>query len=187
VRPDVAANVVGLIYAQSILGCPTFVQSLPLLHPILCTPLDMYFCTQLSATVMAYPNGRVSRVSFETLKNSSQRVRRLPWSQRWPNHAARLVSERSEWHLPIDDKTLVDFRHEPLKLIHKVQSVSERIMLCLARGLRLENDYFIKAHDVSRPESQTFCHLAHYFATPCIRTQQERCTTGPVHMLTGIS
>ncbi len=47
-----------------------------------------------------------------------------------------------------------------------VQEVSEKLMLCLARGLGFPDDYFIKAHDVKRPESQTVARLLHYFETP---------------------
>jgi len=50
--------------------------------------------------------------------------------------------------------------------MHQVQSVSEKLMICFARGLGFENDYFIKAHDVTRPDSQSVCRLLHYFETP---------------------
>lgn len=50
--------------------------------------------------------------------------------------------------------------------MHQVQGVSEKLMICLARGLNFDDDFFVKAHDVSRPESQTVCRLLHYFETP---------------------
>lgn len=37
-------------------------------------------------------------------------------------------------------------------------------MLCFARGLGFADDCFVKAHDVSRPDSQTTLRLLHYFA-----------------------
>jgi len=48
--------------------------------------------------------------------------------------------------------------------MHHCQAVSEQLMLCFARGLGFPDDFFIKAHDVSRPESQTVLRLLHYFA-----------------------
>ena len=48
----------------------------------------------------------------------------------------------------------------------QAQSVSEKLMICFARGLGFDDDYFVKAHDVTRPESQTVCRLLHYFETP---------------------
>lgn len=36
-------------------------------------------------------------------------------------------------------------------------------MLCFARGLGFPDDYFIKAHDVSRPDAQSVLRLLHYF------------------------
>ena len=53
--------------------------------------------------------------------------------------------------------------------MHQVQSVSEKLMVCFARGLGFEDDYFVKAHDVRRSESQTVCRLLHYFETPRIQ------------------
>jgi isopenicillin N synthase-like dioxygenase len=39
-------------------------------------------------------------------------------------------------------------------------------MTCFARGLGFADDYFVKAHDIERPESQTVARLLHYFETP---------------------
>lgn len=50
--------------------------------------------------------------------------------------------------------------------MHQVQAVSTKLLTCLALGLGFEPDYFVKAHDISRPESQTVCRLLHYFETP---------------------
>ena len=63
----------------------------------------------------------------------------------------------------IDDSVLPGFREESLGFMKKAQGVSEKLMICFARGLGFEDDYFIKAHDVSRPESQTVLRLLHYF------------------------
>lgn len=64
--------------------------------------------------------------------------------------------------------------------MHQVQSVSEKLMLCFARGLNFADDYFIKAHDISRPQSQTVCRLLHYFETPRVPN-----TSGEVHHRAG--
>lgn len=48
--------------------------------------------------------------------------------------------------------------------MRKAQDVSEKLMICFARGLGFADDYFTKAHDVSRPETQTVLRLLHYFA-----------------------
>jgi len=80
----------------------------------------------------------------------------------------------------LSDQTLPGFRAEALEFMHKVQAVSERLMRCFARGLNFEEDYFVKAHDVSRPESQTVCRLLHYFETPQVPNP-----TGEVHHRAG--
>jgi isopenicillin N synthase-like dioxygenase len=49
--------------------------------------------------------------------------------------------------------------------MHRVQVVSEKLLVCLARGLGFDDDYLVKAHDVRRAESQTVCRLLHYFET----------------------
>ncbi|KAF7560183.1 hypothetical protein G7046_g3985 [Stylonectria norvegica] len=66
----------------------------------------------------------------------------------------------------LPDATLPEFQDSTLKFMHQVQGVSEKLMTCFARGLGFEDDYFVRAHDVSRPESQTVCRLLHYFEVP---------------------
>lgn len=66
----------------------------------------------------------------------------------------------------LDDAQLPNFKSQSLSFMHKVQGVSERLMVCLARGLGFPDRYFVDAHDVSRPESQTVARLLHYFETP---------------------
>ena len=66
----------------------------------------------------------------------------------------------------LDDADLPGFQAKSLRFMYAVQSVSEQLMLCFARGLGFPDDYFIKAHDISRPESQTVARLLHYFETP---------------------
>ncbi|EXJ91834.1 hypothetical protein A1O3_00384 [Capronia epimyces CBS 606.96] len=73
------------------------------------------------------------------------------------------MNMKGKW---LEEADLPDFKESSLKFMWHVQEVSEKLMLCLARGLGFPDDYFIKAHDVRRPESQTVARLLHYFATP---------------------
>lgn len=66
----------------------------------------------------------------------------------------------------LPDATLPNFQPSALGFMHQVQGVSEKLMTCFARGLGFDDNYFIRAHDVSRPESQTVCRLLHYFEVP---------------------
>ncbi len=64
----------------------------------------------------------------------------------------------------LTESTLPNFKTTALNFMQQAQSVSEKLMLCFARGLGFNDDYFISAHDVSKPTSQTVCRLLHYFA-----------------------
>jgi isopenicillin N synthase-like dioxygenase len=75
----------------------------------------------------------------------------------------------------LPDSELPGFEKEALAFMHDVQSVSEKLMVCFARGLGFPDHYFVNAHDISRPQSQTVARLLHYFETP--RTTN---TTGEV-------
>ncbi|KAK5048660.1 hypothetical protein LTR84_005751 [Exophiala bonariae] len=66
----------------------------------------------------------------------------------------------------LPDATLPHFQTSALEFMHQVQAVSEKLMKCFAYGLGFEGDHFIRAHDISRPESQTVCRLLHYFEVP---------------------
>jgi isopenicillin N synthase-like dioxygenase len=63
----------------------------------------------------------------------------------------------------LPEVTLPGFKETSLDFMHQAQAVSEKLMLCFARGLGFPDDYFIKAHDVSRANAQTVCRLLHYF------------------------
>jgi isopenicillin N synthase-like dioxygenase len=54
----------------------------------------------------------------------------------------------------IDERNLPGFKARSLDFMHRVQSISEQIMVCLARGLGFDDDYFVKYHDPSRPDAQ---------------------------------
>jgi isopenicillin N synthase-like dioxygenase len=74
-----------------------------------------------------------------------------------------LKNTKGRW---LDEESLPGFQQEALSFMHKVQGVSEKLMVCFSRGLGFPDDYFCEAHDVRRPESQTVCRLLHYFETP---------------------
>jgi isopenicillin N synthase-like dioxygenase len=80
----------------------------------------------------------------------------------------------------LPESSLPGFQSKALEFMHAAQAVSEQLMLCFARGLGFPDDYFIKAHDISRPESQTVARLLHYFETP-----QEPDPTGEVYHRAG--
>lgn len=71
--------------------------------------------------------------------------------------------ETSMW---MSDKHLSGFREDCLRFMHRVQEVSNRLMICLARGLGFSDDYFLKFHDPSDPLCQNVMRLLHYFPTP---------------------
>lgn len=64
----------------------------------------------------------------------------------------------------LPESSLPGFQASARAFMHRVQSVSEKLMICFARGLGFPDDYFIKAHDISRPNAQTVLRLLHYFA-----------------------
>ncbi|KAH8598162.1 hypothetical protein B0O99DRAFT_507058 [Bisporella sp. PMI_857] len=63
----------------------------------------------------------------------------------------------------LPDETLPGFKATSLEFMHKAQAVSEKLMICFARGLGFPDDYFVKAHSIKRPEAQTVLRLLHYF------------------------
>ncbi|KAJ5895011.1 hypothetical protein N7495_006702 [Penicillium taxi] len=66
----------------------------------------------------------------------------------------------------VSEKHLPGFQTTSLEFMKRVQSISECLMRCFARGLGFPEDFFVQCHDVSRPDSQTTMRLLHYFALP---------------------
>lgn len=66
----------------------------------------------------------------------------------------------------MSDERLPRFKERSLNFMHRVQEVSNRLLISIARGLGFPDDFFIRAHDITRPDSQTVCRLLHYFETP---------------------
>lgn len=63
----------------------------------------------------------------------------------------------------IAEEALPGFKQDAQLFMRKAQSLSEKLMLCFARGLGFPDDYFINAHDTSRPDCQSVLRLLHYF------------------------
>lgn len=63
----------------------------------------------------------------------------------------------------IAEEALPEFKGSAQSFMRKAQGLSEKLMLCFARGLGFPDDYFIQAHDVSRPDCQSVLRLLHYF------------------------
>ncbi|KAI0377974.1 Clavaminate synthase-like protein [Hypomontagnella monticulosa] len=63
----------------------------------------------------------------------------------------------------LPEDALPGFRAQSLAFMRRAQEVSEKLMVCFARGLGFPDNYFVKAHDVSRPGAQTVLRLLHYF------------------------
>ncbi|KAI0120167.1 putative UPF0676 protein [Nemania sp. FL0031] len=63
----------------------------------------------------------------------------------------------------LPEATLPGFRDASLAFMRKAQGVSEKLMVCLARGLGFDDDYFVRAHDIAHPDLQTVLRLLHYF------------------------
>ncbi len=63
----------------------------------------------------------------------------------------------------LPDATLPGFKESSLAFMKKCQAVSEKLMICFARGLGFPEQYFVEAHDVSKEESQTVLRLLRYF------------------------
>ncbi|OTA94613.1 hypothetical protein M434DRAFT_394546 [Hypoxylon sp. CO27-5] len=63
----------------------------------------------------------------------------------------------------LPEDVLPGFKEQSLAFMRRAQEVSEKLMVCFARGLGFDDGYFVKAHDVSRPNAQTVLRLLHYF------------------------
>jgi len=64
----------------------------------------------------------------------------------------------------LPEAVLPGFRAGSLAFMHAVRALSERVMVCLARGLGFADDYFVRAHDVTRADPQSVMRALHYFA-----------------------
>ncbi|KAI8625325.1 Clavaminate synthase-like protein [Xylariaceae sp. FL1651] len=79
----------------------------------------------------------------------------------------------------LPDDALPGFREASLAFMRKVQAVSEKLMVCFARGLGFDDEYFVRVHDISNPEIQTVLRLLHYFALdPAVQVPEGYCRAG---------
>lgn len=79
----------------------------------------------------------------------------------------------------LPEQTLPGFKEQSLCFMLKTQKVSEKLMVCFARGLGFPDDYFVKAHDISKPNIQTVLRQLHYFAVdPTVPTPDGYCRAG---------
>lgn len=65
----------------------------------------------------------------------------------------------------MSDTHLPGFRDNCLEFMHRVQKVSNTLMVCLARGLGFPDTHFLESHDPSDPKCQNVLRLLHYFPT----------------------
>ncbi|KAI0834709.1 Clavaminate synthase-like protein [Hypoxylon sp. FL0890] len=80
----------------------------------------------------------------------------------------------------LPEDVLPGFKAQSLAFMRRAQEVSEKLMVCFARGLGFDDDYFVKAHDVSRPNAQTVLRLLHYFELdPKVPTPEGYYRAGP--------
>ncbi|KAI1636753.1 oxoglutarate/iron-dependent oxygenase [Biscogniauxia mediterranea] len=64
------------------------------------------------------------------------------------------------------DEHLPGFRDSCLAFMRRLQAISEMLMVCIARGLGFEDDFFVKVHDPSHPDGMSVMRLIRYFPTP---------------------
>lgn len=72
----------------------------------------------------------------------------------------------SDGSLWMSDEHLPGFRSDCLRFMNRVQGVSNRLMICLARSLGFPDEFFLKSHDPTSPRCQNVMRLLHYYATP---------------------
>lgn len=129
--------------------------------------VDLMFDT--SAQFFALPDETKAKVPFSPKTNSG-------WEKNAQIRPSTGAADKKESYqmqfgsgmdgMWLEDTDLPNFKSISLDFMHSVQAVSEKLMVCFARGLGFSDDYFVKAHDVSRPNSQTVARLLHYFETP---------------------
>jgi isopenicillin N synthase-like dioxygenase len=136
-------------------------------HGITREQVDSIF--DISAAFFALPDETKARVPFSAThnagweKNAQIRPSTGAADQKESYQMQFGANMEGRW---LDEVTLPGFRTQALEFMRLAQSVSEKLMICFARGLGFPDDYFIKAHDISEPDSQTVGRLLHYFPTP---------------------
>ncbi|KAF2168699.1 hypothetical protein M409DRAFT_65134 [Zasmidium cellare ATCC 36951] len=122
-----------------------------------------------SARFFSLPDNTKAEVAFASDRNAG-------WEKNAQIRPSTGVADRKESYQMqfgpnmdgkwLSNTILPEFQSSALDFMHQTQAVSEKLMTCFARGLGFDDDYFIRAHDIKSPESQTVCRLLHYFETP---------------------
>jgi isopenicillin N synthase-like dioxygenase len=132
-------------------------------HEISLEEIETMFTT--SARFFSLPDAIKSTVPFSHLNSGWEKNAQIRPSTGQPDqkesYQIQFGSNMEGMWLP--EQVLPGFKDTSLEFMRKAQAVSEKLMVCFARGLGFEDDYFVKAHDVERPESQTVLRLLHYF------------------------
>lgn len=133
-------------------------------HGIPISSIDNIFAT--SKSFFSLPDSTKATLKFNASKNAG-------WEKQSQIRPSTGVADQKESYqmqfgsnmdgLWLPDSELPGFKETSLAFMKQVQEVSEKLMLCFARGLGFPDDYFITAHDVSRPNAQTVLRFLHYF------------------------
>ncbi|KAG9229579.1 putative gibberellin 20 oxidase [Amylocarpus encephaloides] len=118
-----------------------------------------------SASFFSLPDATKGKIQFSHLNAGWEKNAQIRPStgaaDRKESYQMQFGSNMDGMWLP--DDALPGFKDTSLRFMHECQRVSEMLMVCFARGLQRDDDFFVRAHDVSRPESQTVLRLLHYF------------------------
>jgi isopenicillin N synthase-like dioxygenase len=133
-------------------------------HGIPVSDIDKMFAA--SESFFALPDNTKATVPFTTKnagweKNAQIRPSTGKADQK-ESYQMQFGSNMEGLWLP--DSELPDFKTTSLNFMKQAQEVSEKLMLCFARGLGFPDNYFTEAHDITRPNAQTVLRLLHYFA-----------------------
>lgn len=136
-------------------------------HGISKASIDKIF--EASASFFSLPDSVKSKVPFSAQHNAgwekSAQIRPSTGApDRKESYQLQFGDGMAGRWLTEDD--LPGFQETALAFMKEVQAVSEKLMICFARGLGFPDDYFVQAHDVREADSQTVARLLHYFATP---------------------
>jgi isopenicillin N synthase-like dioxygenase len=66
----------------------------------------------------------------------------------------------------MDDEHVPGFKAKSLDFMNRLHKVSERLMVCFARGLGFPDYYFLQFHDVTKTNAQSVLRLLLYYPTP---------------------
>ncbi|CAM6094153.1 unnamed protein product [Calypogeia fissa] len=133
-------------------------------HGIPSSSIDKIFAT--SESFFSLLDSTKTNVQFDAIKNAG-------WEKKSQIRPSTGVADQKDSYqmqfgsnmdgMWLSDSDLPCFKETSLAFMKQAQEVSEKLMLCFARGLGLSDDYFITAHDVLRNNAQTVLRFLHYF------------------------